>query len=119
MCGRFALFAYMRQLIEEFGLDEHEALDETQRFNIAPSQRVIAIVNDGETNSAPATVSITVHPPLQPITNGTVLGIDFGVADGSAAADNWNVIATTASGSLAAGTMIELGARSSSISSSV
>ncbi|VGO13209.1 Arylsulfatase [Pontiella desulfatans] len=43
----------------------------------------------------------------QPITNGTVLGIDFGVADGSAAADNWNVVSTTASGSFAADTMVD------------
>ncbi len=42
---------------------------------------------------------------LQPMTNGTVIGIDFGVADGSAAADSWNVVSTTASGSFAAGSM--------------
>ncbi|NIP36161.1 MAG: SOS response-associated peptidase, partial [Thermoplasmata archaeon] len=42
MCGRFALFSYMRQLIEEFGLDEHEALEAGERYNVAPSQRVLA-----------------------------------------------------------------------------
>ena len=41
------------------------------------------------------------------IANGTVMGIDFGVADGSAAADNWNVVSTTASGSFTAGTMVD------------
>jgi len=50
MCGRFALFAYMRQLIEEFGLDEEGAGEVTQRYNMAPSQRVLAVVNDGQTN---------------------------------------------------------------------
>ncbi len=50
MCGRFALFSYMRQLIEEFGLDEHEALETGERYNIAPSQRVLAVVNDGDGN---------------------------------------------------------------------
>lgn len=64
-------------------------------------------VNDGEASSTPATVSITVNPPPQPIAAGSVLGIDFGVADGSAAADHWNVIDVTTSGSFAAGTMID------------
>lgn len=50
MCGRFALYSYMRQLIEEFGLDEHEAEGTEERYNVAPSQRVIAVVNDGTAN---------------------------------------------------------------------
>jgi putative SOS response-associated peptidase YedK len=50
MCGRFALFAYMRQLIEEFGLDEHETPEVAQRYNVTPSQRVMAVVNDGKAN---------------------------------------------------------------------
>lgn len=50
MCGRFALFAYMRQLIEEFGLDEDDAEEAGQRYNVAPSQRVLAVVNDGQNN---------------------------------------------------------------------
>ena len=50
MCGRFALFAYMRQLMEEFGLEEHEALEEQERYNVAPSQLVMAVVNDGVSN---------------------------------------------------------------------
>lgn len=50
MCGRFALFSYMRQLIEEFGLDEGGALEVGERYNVAPSQGVLAVVNDGEGN---------------------------------------------------------------------
>ncbi len=50
MCGRFALFAYMRQLMEEFGIDEAEAVEAGQRYNVAPTQRVLAVVSDGETN---------------------------------------------------------------------
>jgi putative SOS response-associated peptidase YedK len=50
MCGRFALFSYMRQLMEEFGIDEHDGGEPAQRFNVAPSQRVLAVVNDGEGN---------------------------------------------------------------------
>jgi putative SOS response-associated peptidase YedK len=40
----------MRQLIEEFGLEEHEALESGERYNVAPSQRVLAVVNDGTAN---------------------------------------------------------------------
>lgn len=52
MCGRFALYAYMRQLIEEFGLDDEGAEDGEagQRYNVAPSQRVMAVVSDGTAN---------------------------------------------------------------------
>ncbi len=50
MCGRFALYAYMRQLIEEFGLDEDGEEEAGQRYNVAPSQRVLAVVNDGKAN---------------------------------------------------------------------
>jgi putative SOS response-associated peptidase YedK len=52
MCGRFALFAYMRQLMEEFGLDDDEATEMGERYNVAPSQRVLAVVNDGTANRA-------------------------------------------------------------------
>jgi putative SOS response-associated peptidase YedK len=50
MCGRFALFAYMRQLMEEFGIDEHDADELASRYNVAPSQHILAVVNDGEGN---------------------------------------------------------------------
>ncbi len=50
MCGRFALFSYMRQLMEEFGIEEHDAEVPGERFNVAPSQRVLAVVNDGSGN---------------------------------------------------------------------
>jgi putative SOS response-associated peptidase YedK len=39
----------MRQLMEEFGVDE-ELEGRTERYNVAPSQRVLAVVNDGEGN---------------------------------------------------------------------
>ncbi len=35
MCGRFALFSYMRQLMEEFGIEEHDAEEPGERFNVA------------------------------------------------------------------------------------
>ena len=50
MCGRFALFSYMRQLMKEFGIEEHDAGEPGERFNVAPSQRVLAVVNDGSGN---------------------------------------------------------------------
>jgi putative SOS response-associated peptidase YedK len=50
MCGRFALFSYMRQLMEEFGIEEHDVEEPGERFNVAPSQRVLAVVNDGSGN---------------------------------------------------------------------
>ena len=50
MCGRFALFSYMRQLMEEFGIDEYDLDGPGQRYNLAPSQRVLAVVNYGEGN---------------------------------------------------------------------
>jgi putative SOS response-associated peptidase YedK len=50
MCGRFALFSYMRQLMEEFGIDEHEVDEPGARYNVAPSQRVLVVVNDGGAN---------------------------------------------------------------------
>lgn len=53
MCGRFALFSYMRQLMEEFGVDidgDGDPDGSPERYNVAPSQRVLAVVNDGEKN---------------------------------------------------------------------
>jgi hypothetical protein len=45
-------------------------------------------VNDGDSNSAPATVSITV---VQPILSGTVIGVDF-CGDTTPDPDNWNLL---------------------------
>lgn len=49
MCGRFALFSYIRQLMEEFDVEE-DADEPDQRYNVAPTQRILAIVNDGDKN---------------------------------------------------------------------
>ena len=38
MCGRFALFAYMRQLMEEFDVEDSDVEEPRARYNIAPSQ---------------------------------------------------------------------------------
>jgi putative SOS response-associated peptidase YedK len=50
MCGRFALFSYLRQLAEEFGIEDYDEDDVGGRYNVAPSQRVLAVVNEGEGN---------------------------------------------------------------------
>jgi putative SOS response-associated peptidase YedK len=50
MCGRFALFSYMRQLMEEFGIEEHDGDGPDERYNVAPTQRVLVVINDGEAN---------------------------------------------------------------------
>jgi putative SOS response-associated peptidase YedK len=50
LCGRFALLAHMRQLMEEFGLEDSEMDEVAARYNIAPSQRVLAVVNEGQGN---------------------------------------------------------------------
>ncbi len=49
MCGRFALFSSMRQLMEEFGVED-DTDEMGVRYNVAPSQRVLAVVNDGKRN---------------------------------------------------------------------
>ena len=48
MCGRFALFSYMRQLMEEFDVEEADVEEPAQRYNVAPSQRVLAVVDEGD-----------------------------------------------------------------------
>lgn len=51
MCGRFTLFCSYHQLIEE--LDVAEAFSEElykESYNIAPSQQIVAIINDGDKN---------------------------------------------------------------------
>lgn len=50
MCGRFALFSHMRQLIEEFGIADADGAGAVERYNVAPSQRVLAVVSDGKAN---------------------------------------------------------------------
>ncbi|WP_042455482.1 SOS response-associated peptidase [Neobacillus dielmonensis] len=51
MCGRFTLTATVDELIDRF--DIQAFLDEqnyVQSYNIAPSQSVLAVINDGKTN---------------------------------------------------------------------
>ncbi|GIO24794.1 SOS response-associated peptidase [Oceanobacillus sp. J11TS1] len=51
MCGRFTLFATFDEIIERFDIDQ--MIDEslyTPNYNVAPSQSVLAVINDG-TNS--------------------------------------------------------------------
>ena len=51
MCGRFTLFADYEQILERFDVDV--AFDEenySPNFNVAPSQSVVSIINDGNSN---------------------------------------------------------------------
>ncbi|MGG3467118.1 SOS response-associated peptidase [Neobacillus pocheonensis] len=51
MCGRFTLTASMEEIIERFLIDsflEEEAFSPS--YNIAPSQSVLAVINDGKSN---------------------------------------------------------------------
>lgn len=48
MCGRFTLTASPEEIMETFDLDE--LLDWDPSYNIAPTQKVLTIVNDGQKN---------------------------------------------------------------------
>lgn len=51
MCGRFTLFAPYYEIVERFNIES--ALEEHQyipSYNIAPSQQVLAVINDGKKN---------------------------------------------------------------------
>lgn len=51
MCGRFTLFADYDEILERFDVDV--AFDEENyfpNFNVAPSQSIISIINDGNSN---------------------------------------------------------------------
>lgn len=52
MCGRYSLYADYRTLLERFGIEETavEEADYSASYNIAPSQKVLAVVNDGAKN---------------------------------------------------------------------
>jgi putative SOS response-associated peptidase YedK len=49
MCGRFTLYQPLQALLDYFYLSV-ASLDYEPRFNIAPSQAVLAVVSDGEQN---------------------------------------------------------------------
>ncbi|ARI78379.1 SOS response-associated peptidase [Halobacillus mangrovi] len=51
MCGRFTLFADEKEIIEEFDLD-HPIQNYEPRYNIAPGQKVLAVIHDGEKKRA-------------------------------------------------------------------
>ena len=51
MCGRFTLFAPYYEIIDRFDIESAFAeSDYVPSYNIAPSQQVVAIINDGKKN---------------------------------------------------------------------
>lgn len=52
MCGRFLLLSDPEALKERFQIGNIEELDIPKRYNIAPTQDVLAVVHDGKTNKA-------------------------------------------------------------------
>lgn len=51
MCGRFTLFAEPNEIISRFNVSNGIA-DYKKRYNIAPSQTVLVVINDGNENRA-------------------------------------------------------------------
>ncbi|KHE72699.1 SOS response-associated peptidase [Halobacillus sp. BBL2006] len=51
MCGRFTLFADKAEIEEEFGIP-HSLQDYEPRYNIAPGQKVLAVIHNGEERRA-------------------------------------------------------------------
>ncbi|MBP1944292.1 putative SOS response-associated peptidase YedK [Bacillus luteolus] len=51
MCGRFTLFADYADIIERFSIQQGISIDEYEfSYNIAPSQTVLSVINDGKKN---------------------------------------------------------------------
>ncbi|WKA60513.1 SOS response-associated peptidase [Planococcus shenhongbingii] len=52
MCGRYSLYADYSAILERFDIDEVTFGEEeySESYNIAPSQQVVAVVNDGTKN---------------------------------------------------------------------
>ena len=50
MCGRYSLFAEFRIIEERFGEATFEEEDYEESYNIAPSQMVLSVINDGTKN---------------------------------------------------------------------
>lgn len=50
MCGRYSLFAEFRIIEERFGEATFDEEDYEESFNIAPSQMVLSVINDGKKN---------------------------------------------------------------------
>lgn len=52
MCGRFTLFSELTRLMERFHLSNLKNVLYRPRYNIAPSQDVLCVINDGYKNRA-------------------------------------------------------------------
>jgi putative SOS response-associated peptidase YedK len=52
MCGRYSLFAKKEEIAERFQLVNAEQIEWVERYNIAPSQQVLAIIRDDQGNRA-------------------------------------------------------------------
>lgn len=51
MCGRFTLFSTFETIMERFHIDSSfDEMDYQISYNIAPSQRIVAVINDGSKN---------------------------------------------------------------------
>ncbi|MFX3673098.1 MAG: SOS response-associated peptidase [Paenisporosarcina sp.] len=50
MCGRYSLFADFRKIEERFGEATFETEEYEESYNIAPSQMVLSVINDGSKN---------------------------------------------------------------------
>ena len=51
MCGRFTLFSTFETIIERFHIESaFDEMDYQISYNIAPSQQVVAVINDGSKN---------------------------------------------------------------------
>ncbi|TCP29066.1 putative SOS response-associated peptidase YedK [Scopulibacillus darangshiensis] len=52
MCGRFTLFTDLDVLIDQFNLFNSGEIQYQPRYNIAPSQPILSVINDGKNNRA-------------------------------------------------------------------
>ena len=50
MCGRYSLFADFRKIEERFGESTFEEDEYEPSYNIAPSQQILTVINDGSKN---------------------------------------------------------------------
>ena len=50
MCGRFTLFSEFDEIIDRFEIDQMTIEDYSPSYNIAPSQRILAVISDGSHN---------------------------------------------------------------------
>jgi putative SOS response-associated peptidase YedK len=50
MCGRYTLHADLENILQYYDVDEIDHLSYEYRYNIAPTQSVLSVVNDGRSN---------------------------------------------------------------------